>query len=158
MLAFVSVRKRIPSSTMAVILSVACLLVVWCSYNSYCLLLNYRRASSLSVPIVVVPISPDNPFWIALQTSLSSLFRHVPFGSFSFIRYCRLGWEFHDRYKTHQRLGDTWILVTPNRNWFHTSQADAAYDILSRSREFTRPVWMMSKVTLDENRSILSPS
>lgn len=134
---------------MAIILSVARLLVAWCTYNACCLLLNYWRASSVNIAIVVVPISPDNPPWIALQISLASLFKHIPFNSFSFSRYCRLGWEFHDRHKPHQRLGDTWILVTPNKNWFDTSQADAAYDILWRSREFRRPVWMMSNMTLD---------
>lgn len=136
---------------MAVLLLSAYLVASWGIYNVYCLLLNYRKASQLNIPIVVVPISPDSPLWIALQTGLSSFFQYIPFDAFSFSRYCRLGWEFHDRYKTHKRLGNTWILVTPDRNWFHTSQADAAHDILSRSREFVRPVWMMSKSTCQVN-------
>lgn len=129
---------------MAALLVIAYLVLSWFVYNVYCLVVNYRRASQLNVPIVAVPISPDSPLWIALQTGFSSLFQYIPFDSFSFIRYSRLGWEFHDRYKTHQRLGDTWILVTPDRNWFHTSQAEAAFDILTRSRESGRPEWMMS--------------
>lgn len=129
---------------MAVILLLAGLIGSWCLYNAYTLFLNYRLASQLQIPVVVIPISPDNPLWIALQTSLPSVFRRIPLDAFSFTRYCRLGWEFHDRYKTHERLGDEWILVTPNRNWFHTSRADVAHDILTRSREFGRPVWMMS--------------
>lgn len=133
---------------MVILLSIACLLGALCTYNAYCLLLNYRRASELNIPIAVVPISPDNPLWIALQTGLSPIFRYVPLEKISFTRYCRLGWEFHDRYKTHQRLGDEWILVTPAKNWFHTSQADAAHDILTRSREFGRPVWMMNALNV----------
>lgn len=49
--------------------------------------------------------------------------------------------------KRTKRLGENWILVTPDKNWFHTSDADMAFDILSRSREFGRPVWMSSKMT-----------
>ena len=121
--------------------------VLWSLYNAYCLLLNYRRASSLNVPAVWVPISPDNPLWIALQTAFSPLFKHVPFDAFSFTRYCRLGWEFHDRFKTHQRLGDAWMLVTPNKNWLYVAQAEAAFDIFSRGREFGRPVWMLGRTS-----------
>lgn len=135
---------------MAAFLLLVCLLGTWTTYNVYCLIRNYQRASRLGIPIIAVPISPDSPLWIALQTAFSSAFQYVPFDSFSFTRYSRLGWEFHDRYKTHKRLGDTWILVTPDRNWFHTSLAEAAHDILSRSREFGRPVWMMSRVTGDQ--------
>lgn len=129
---------------MALLFSVACVVLLWFLYNIYCFLSNYRRASQLEIPVVIAPISPDNPLWIALQTGFSSIFRYIPFEIFSFTRHCRLGWEFHDRYKTHQRLGDSWILVTPDRNWFHTSKAEVAYDILSRSRDLGRPVWMSS--------------
>lgn len=121
--------------------------VVWCLYNAFCLLVNYRRASQLNIPIVCIPVSPDNPFWIALQTAFSSFFKQVPFDAFSVTRYCRLGWEFHDRCKTHLRLGDVWILVTPDKNWLHIAQAEAAYSIFVRSRDFGRPVWMMSRLS-----------
>lgn len=114
----------------------------WFLYNLYCLLINYRRASRLGVPTICVLISPDNPLWIALQTSFSSFFRHIPLDYLSFTKYSRCGWEFHDRYQTHQRLGEAWILVTPNRNWLYVSQAEAANDILRRSHEFVHPCWM----------------
>ena len=121
--------------------------VLWCFYNASCLLLNFRRASQLNIPVVCVPISPDNPLWIALQTTFSPILRHVPFDAFSTTRYCRLGWEFHDRFKTNQRLGDAWMLVTPNRNWLYIGQAQAASDVFSRGREFGRPVWMLSRTS-----------
>ena len=131
---------------MATLLLPAATLAIWCIYNAYCFILNYHRAPQLNIPLVCVPISPDNPLWIALQTSFSSVFKHVPFDYFSVTRYCQLGWEFHDRYKTHQRLGDAWILVTPDKNWFYTSHAEAACEIFSRSREFGRPVWMIGRI------------
>ena len=142
-MAYTSFAHQFP---MAALLLLAAIPALWCIYNAYCLLLNYHRASQLNIPIVCVLISPDNPFWIALQTSFSSIFRPLPFDYFSVTRYCRLGWEFHDRYRTHQRLGDAWILVTPDKNWFHTCHAEAACDIFSRSRDFGRPVWMSGRI------------
>ena len=125
-------------------MNLALLPAIWCFYNAYCLLVNYRRASRLKIPIIWVPVSPDNHVWIALQTAFSPAFKRVPFHVFSVTRYCRLGWEFHDRFKTHLRLGDVWILVTPDKNWLHVAQAETAYDVFLRNRDFGRPVWMMS--------------
>ena len=119
--------------------------VVWALYTARCLVVNYRRASQLGLPIVFVPVSPDNPIWIAIQTAFTSIFKYVPFDAVSFTRHCRLGWEFHDRYKTHQRLGDAYMLVTPDRNWLYVGEPEAVTDIFSRSKEFGRPVWMLGK-------------
>ena len=115
---------------------------VYFLFNLYCLFLNYRRASRLCLPTICVLISPENPLWIALQTSFSSVFRHIPLEYFSFTKYCRLGWEFHDRFRTHRRLGDAWVLVTPNKNWLQVAQAEAANDLLRRSHEFVHPCWI----------------
>ena len=131
---------------MAILILMALVPMVWCFYNTCCLLVNYRRASQLDIPIICVPISPDNPLWIALQTAFSSSFKYIPFDAFSVTRYCRLGWEFHDRFKTHLRLGDVWILVTPDKNWLHIAQAETAHDIFLRNRDFGRPVWMLSRM------------
>ena len=119
--------------------------LAWLLYNCYCLLQNYRRASRLELPMVLIPVSPTNTLWIALQTTFSSLFQWIPFDSTSFTRHCRLGWEFHDRYETHQRLGDAWLLVTPHYNWLYVAEAEAATEIFSRNKDFGRPVWMLGK-------------
>ena len=124
--------------------------IAWFAFQACRLFLNYRQAMQIGLPLVFAPVSPDNPIWIALQTAFPSFFKHVPFGAVSWLRYCRLGWEFHDRYKTHERLGDAWMLVTPDKNWLYVGQGKAAHDIFSRNRDFGRPVWMLGKVfTLD---------
>ena len=112
-------------------------------YNFYSLYKNYLQAQELGLPIVAIPISPDNPLWIALQTSFTKVLQYVPFNAFSFTRHCRLGWEFHDRYQTHVRLGDAWVLVTPAKNWLYVTNGKAVTEIFSRSRDFVRPVWML---------------
>ena len=128
--------------------------VTWLSFCLYTLLRNYRQASKLGVPLVVTLISPDNPLWIALQSSLPTLFRKVNFASIDHLRYCRLGWEFKDRYVTHERLGDAFMVVTPAKNWLLVGNASAAYEIFSRSRDFGRPVWMLGECVERERKSI----
>lgn len=109
--------------------------LTWLSLNAYRLLINYRRALSFKQPIVFAPISPNNPIWIALQTTFPFIFRRILFASIPLLRYCRLGWEFHDWYRTHERFGDAWVLVTPDRNWLYVAQGEAAYEIFFRGRD-----------------------
>lgn len=109
----------------------------------YSISVNYFRVASLGLPIVIAPITPNNPLWIAIQTTFGSLLRYFPFAATSFTRHCRLGWEFHDRYDTHLRLGDAWILVTPAKNWLYVANAEAVTEIYNRGKDFTRPVWML---------------
>ena len=129
--------------------------VTWFLYNILCLFANYRRASQLRVPRVCTLISPDNPLWIALQTSFPSIVDAFRLESISFLRRSRFGWEFRDRYKTHQRLGDAWVLVTPNRNWLHVVDAHAISDVFGRYRDFGRCVWMLGDSNLPFSNPIL---
>ncbi|PQE30165.1 cytochrome p450 protein [Rutstroemia sp. NJR-2017a WRK4] len=117
-------------------------------YNAYWLYINYKNASVLGLPRVISPITPDNPLWIAFQTAFKTIVRRFPFGASSFTRHTRLGWEFHDRYRTHVRLGDAWVLVTPSRNWVFVANAAAVTDIFSRGRDFVRPVWMLETLNV----------
>lgn len=142
---------------MAVYMALALIPLTWLFINAYRLLANYRRAPALHGPLVLALISPDNPIWIALQTALPCVFRHIPFQSISFLRYSRLGWEFHDRYKTHQRLGDAWVLVTPDRNWLYVAQAEAACEIFARGRDFGRPVFMLGEWPKGSGHSTCTP-
>ena len=122
------------------------LAVAWTIYRAYRLWKNYPTAAKLQVPLVCVPISLYDPLWIALQTAFTSFFKFVPFNAFAVTRYCRLGWEFHDRFSTHVRLGDVWMLVTPDRSWLYISEAEAAQAVFSRGRDFGRPVWTLSRL------------
>lgn len=115
----------------------------WLVYKARCLLLNYRRASPLNLPVVWAPVSPDSQVWIAIQVAFSSILKYLPLEASSLTRHCRLGWEFYDRYKTHERLGNAWVLVTPHRNWLYVADAEAAHEIFSRGRAFGRPVFML---------------
>ena len=117
-------------------------LMLWLSVNIYCMFKNYLTAKALRISLVVAPVSPENAIWIALQTSLPSIFTSPLVVSNPLLRYCCLGWEFRERYRMHQKLGDSFMLVTPARNWLYVGEPDAAAEIFNRSRDFARPVWM----------------
>ena len=117
--------------------------LVWLCFTAYRLFRNHQRALKLNVPIVYALISSDNPIWIAFQTAFPFIFDIISLDDIPSLRHSRLGWEFHDRSRTFERLGDVWVLVTPEKNWLYVAQADTAYEILSRGHDFERAVWML---------------
>lgn len=103
-------------------------------YNAYSLYSNYKSASKLGLSRIIIPITPDNSLWIAFQTAFKVIVRRFPFGATSFTRHIRLGWEFHDRFRTPLQLGDAFVLITPIRNWVFVANAAAVTDIFSRGK------------------------
>lgn len=122
--------------------TLVCGLIAWIVYIGLCLFSNYRKAISMGLPVVISPVSPENPLWMAFQTVFSDVLRHFPWSATSLTRHCQSSWEFYDRYKSHERYGDAWALVTPGWTWLYIADKDAIMDIFARSKEFKRPLFM----------------
>ncbi|KAH8647610.1 putative cytochrome P450 [Tricladium varicosporioides] len=121
----------------------SCLLaaVGWAVYSSYCLVRNYLVARKLGIPIRIIPISHENLLWMIVDRKIFiPLFSRVPFGSGSFTRYNWRGWEFRDKGRSHQEMGDTFVLVTPGRNFVYIRNAQTMADIFQRRLDFPRPL------------------
>ncbi|KAI8626363.1 cytochrome P450 [Xylariaceae sp. FL1651] len=106
------------------------------------LLRNYLAARTIGVPIRFIPISPLNPFWTLVDRSILTVLRRFPFGDNSFTRYNWRGWEVEDRYRSHNEMGDMWVLVTPLKNWVYVNDPDALMSIFKRGSDFPRPVFV----------------
>lgn len=106
---------------------------------------NYLLARKIGVPIRIIPISPLNPFWVLLDRKVLSFLRRLPFGENSFMRYNWRGWEVEDRYRSHQEMGDIWVLVTPLMNWVYINDAEALMAMYKRPADFPRPVFVNGK-------------
>lgn len=39
--------------------------LTWILYNAYCLYQDWQESSCLGISTICVPVSPDNPVWIA---------------------------------------------------------------------------------------------
>lgn len=102
---------------------------------------NYREARKVGLPIIIVPISPENPIWMIHARYLLPIVQYIPFGNGYFTRFCHIGWEFDEKSRAHLELGDAFMFATPGKNWIYLCNADTAHDIIRRERsgEFARP-------------------
>ncbi|KAL8904565.1 MAG: hypothetical protein Q9207_003184 [Kuettlingeria erythrocarpa] len=113
---------------------------IWIAYSWFCLLRNYQIARKIGVPLVVIPISHENPLRMVVDKAfVVPLFERIPFGTGSFTRYNWRGWEFADKSKSHAELGDVFVVVTPGRNWLYLCNAEALLDVFQRRMGFPRP-------------------
>ncbi|KJZ70913.1 hypothetical protein HIM_09706 [Hirsutella minnesotensis 3608] len=103
---------------------------------------NYAAARTIGAPIRIVPFSPLNPLWVLLDRKVLSYVRRLPFGENSFTKYNWRGWEVEDRYRSHQEMGDLWVLVTPLKNWIYVNDPEALMSLFKRSADFPRPVFV----------------
>ena len=118
----------------------------WVLYSWYCLLMNYLIARKIGVPLVVIPISHENPLWMIVDKKVFiPLFERLPFGSGNFTRYNWRGWEFADKNRSHLGMGDAFVVVTPGRNWLYLCNAEALMDIFQRRADFPRPLEIFGK-------------
>jgi hypothetical protein len=132
-----------PSSLLWTILLPPLLFVLWTGWN---LARNYRAAQKVGLPIVIVPISPENPIWMILARYFLPIIQYFPFGNGYFSRFCHIGWEYDEKTRAHLELGDALMFATPAKNWIYLCNADAAHDIIKRERqgEFERPAELMA--------------
>ncbi|KAH6670774.1 cytochrome P450 monooxygenase-like protein [Halenospora varia] len=130
------------------LLAATSLVVFYCLNNLAALFKNYRIAKTVGVPIVISPISPHNGLWLALQSFLRRPLQSLPFGLGSFVRYNRQGWNYNDKFKMHAEHGKIFIHVTPGGNEMFVADAAASDQILSRRKDFLKPIDMLESVDL----------
>ncbi|KAF1952258.1 cytochrome P450 [Byssothecium circinans] len=118
-------------------------------YSWYCLFRNYLIPRKVGLPLRIIPINPENPLWMLVDKRFFiPLFEKLPFGSGSFTRFNWRGWEFADKYRVHEEIGDIFIMVTPGRVWVHLCDPEALAEVLRKDKEFPRPleIFEMTKV------------
>jgi hypothetical protein len=106
--------------------------------------LNYRRARSMSIPLVRLPVDPMNIVWILIESHLWRLLDKLPVNWGTFGRYSRRGWFFPDKAQSHLRYGPIWALVTPRDIYVYVADPEAVHDIFTRREDFLRPAKMYS--------------
>ena len=119
--------------------------LIWC-FTSF--LKNKQIAKTIGVPIVVSPIGFNNPFWIFFSRLIAPHLQRLPFGLGSFVRYNTSGWNYPDKYKMHHEFGKIFAHVTPGGNELFVADPAAADHILSRRKDFIKPISMLGKISL----------
>lgn len=126
---------------LSILLTISLPLVLFVIATIWSLLRNYLIARGVGLPIVIVPISPENPVWMLLARYILPILQYIPFGNGHFTRFCHIGWEFDEKARAHVELGDAFMFATPGKNWIYLCDADAIHDVVRRERqgEFARP-------------------
>ncbi|GLA27272.1 cytochrome P450 [Aspergillus phoenicis ATCC 13157] len=106
--------------------------------------INYRRASSMGIPLVRLYIDPQNVLWMVFEPIIWPWLNKLPINwrNYSFGRYSRRGWYFADRGESHKRYGPMWALVTPRDIYINVADPNAIHDIFQRRTDFIRPSQM----------------
>lgn len=85
---------------------------------------NYREALGLGLPIVLTPFSEEDAWWLPLRP-LFAWVQNLPFGLGSWYLYSEFGWSLVDGRKTTTRIGENFVLCSPNSIQIITCHAPA---------------------------------
>ena len=124
----------------------ASLYLIW---SLVCLEINYKRAKSIGIPLVRLPIDPLNTLFQVFGSQVWAILDRLPVKAIlpRWTTYARRGWFFEDKAETALRLGKTWALVTPGGIYVQLADPEAIYDVVSRRVDFQRPTEPYSKYT-----------
>ncbi|RAL05359.1 cytochrome P450 [Aspergillus ibericus CBS 121593] len=117
------------------------LALVYLGWSLVTMEINYRRASTMDIPLVRLYIDPQNPLWMIFDPIVWPWLDRLPINwrNYSFGRYSRRGWYFADRGESHRRYGPIWAIVTPRDIWINVADPEAVHDIFQRRTDFIRP-------------------
>ncbi|KAK7981340.1 hypothetical protein PG988_003578 [Apiospora saccharicola] len=107
-----------------------------------CLIRNYMIARKIGIPIRVLFIASNNPFWMLVDSSVVNLVcKLLPcLRNSSFARYNWRGWEVQDKCRSALEMGTAWVLVTSNYNAIQLCDPDALMEVFRRKNDFPRPL------------------
>jgi predicted alpha/beta hydrolase len=108
--------------------------------------INYRRAKTMGIPLVRLPIDPLNILFQVFESHVWGILDrfpnlHLP----TFARYARRGWYFKDKASSHLKYGPIWAMVTPVDIHIAIADPEAVHEVFSRRNDFLRPIKMYSK-------------
>jgi hypothetical protein len=120
---------------------------LYIGWSLICLELNHKRASSMGIPLLRIPIDPLNVFFMVLEPHIFKLIDLFPPSVLpTFVQYMRRGWFMLDKADSHLRYGPIWAHVTPRRIHVWICDSEAIHDMFNRRWDFIRPIENYSKL------------
>ena len=126
---------------------------IYTAFNIYCLAKNYRIAKQLEVPLLIAPVSPENPVWVLLGDSIISVIKRL-FGPNKVTRFGIRGWIFYDKSRTALELGQHYAFVTPDKIWLYVCDAQTLTEVLQRRNDFPRPLESLGELNFPQGSSV----
>jgi hypothetical protein len=110
--------------------------IAWASSTAYALISNYFIARRTGLPLLITPINPDSLLWNLTSGFLSQYLEPILPNFLDGMIANTYGWEYRDKYKIHQRVGSTFLLVTPGEMECWTADPEVAQIVLTRRKDF----------------------
>lgn len=117
--------------------------LAYLGWSLVCMEKNVRKARSMQIPVVRLPIDVTNVLWLTLQPAVFAILDRLPIDWFSypdFIRFSRRDWQFREKAKPAIRLGPVWALVTPVTIYLQVTDPEAIRQIFDQPYTFVRPI------------------
>ena len=111
--------------------------VVWCTVS---FLKNLQTAKKLGFPIVISPVSTNNPLWIVLGPLCAPLLARFPGPIRKLAFYNTYDWMYIDQGRIHEEMGQVVMHVTPGLNQLLVGDAALCDYILSKKKGFIKPI------------------
>ncbi|KJZ76390.1 hypothetical protein HIM_04119 [Hirsutella minnesotensis 3608] len=99
---------------------------------------KYLEARRLGLPIVLIPVSFEDGWWLPLRP-LFAWVERLPYGLGSWYVYTEMGWPTVDGRETSARLGENFILCSPTRNQIVTCYSPAVHQVCRDNNKWTVP-------------------
>ena len=100
---------------LSLLVVIATYIVGYTAYKSISLLKNYANARRSKFPIYISPIPSRSIAWMILGPALRPQYKkYLPTWLFDRLDIISHGWENHRKTEYHDKLGKTFVLVTPD--------------------------------------------
>ncbi|KAF2187983.1 putative cytochrome P450 [Zopfia rhizophila CBS 207.26] len=113
-------------------------LALFAAVRCYHLARNYMAARKFGLPIIPLPVSFEDAWWVPLRP-LFSWVERLPFGLGSWYVYTEMGWPTVDGNRTVSRLGENFILCSPQSNVIVTCYPPGIDRILKNHKNWPQP-------------------
>ncbi|EXJ66173.1 uncharacterized protein A1O5_10789 [Cladophialophora psammophila CBS 110553] len=105
--------------------------------RTYRLVVNYLRARKLGIPIVVLPFSWQDEWWVIVYPYLRRL-RDVPGIGYIFL-FSYHSWQQDQRYRAHRAYGDVFAIVSPNKTEIEVNDPVMAVELQTQYKTWIKP-------------------
>ena len=111
---------------------------VWLLHRAYKLLANYQIAQAFGLPIIILPVSFEEAWWMPLRP-LFAWVESLPFGLGNWYIYTTIGWPTEDGDRTSKRLGENFVLCSPASNIIVTCYPPAIQKVYGEHKNWPLP-------------------
>ncbi|KAL1643698.1 hypothetical protein SLS58_004713 [Diplodia intermedia] len=133
--------------TPALIASAIPLYLIWSAVSLYN---NVRRAKATGLRVHISPISPGNPLWLIFEPLIVRTLEMLlgVNNATELLLMSKRSWNFHDRYRMHDRYGKVFAHATPADIEIYVADAAASDELLARKRDFIKPMHMVEVINV----------